>query len=125
MRSILINPTFNNPNSYSGADERQRDRVRRRRSLLPGVQCHSLYSERRECASLDASPCTDHPTEYHGHKTTSRNLKRKDDSLWHHAGRLIGSWIEQVVLLKLNSDFQASLDEATEAWGIKVERVEM
>ena len=72
--------------SLAGLDQRLRDRVRRRRGLLPRLQRNHLRGQRRERAPLHATPGADHAEKYIGHKKPPRNPERQREHLRVHAG---------------------------------------
>lgn len=59
-----------------GVDQRQRDRVGRRRGVLPSLQRHHIGSQRGQRSSVHEATGPNHVTERTGHQTAARNPQR-------------------------------------------------
>jgi hypothetical protein len=70
----------------AGFDQGQRDRVGRRRRLLPRLQRHRVHRQRGERPPLDPPPRPDHPAQHHGPATPPRDPERAREHLPAHEG---------------------------------------
>ena len=134
---LLLTP----PIVILGSDQGLGDSVSRRGGLLPRLQCHSFRGQCGECPSLNAATSTDNSPKHSGYEKPPRDSQRPGKHIILNAGECgaaIYIFREEALLLLLldlserrrsgfrcHFSFQSALDEATEPWGIKVERVEM
>ena len=123
----------------SGFDQRLSDSVGGCRRLLQSVKCYRLCCQCGERPSLHQTSRPDYAQKHPGYKKSPRDPQRQRKHLGIHAGPvheyitshcftmpliIIAPQPIQVLTLYL-IHLQVVLDEATTAWGIKVERVEM
>ena len=72
--------------SLAGLDQRLRDRVRRRRGLLPRLQRNHLGGQRGKRAPLHAALGTNYVEKYFGHEKPPRDPERQGEHLRLDAG---------------------------------------
>ena len=119
---INLRPPCLFPSMIIGAHSGLSDGVGRRRCLLPGLQRYRLRGQRGERPSLYPSPGSNYVTKHPWYKESARDSQRPREYLRLHAGNLE----IHVLLDHIHKEYnQTVLDDATTAWGIKVERVEM